>query len=228
MATAATAGAAATYDGRKPSREPACKNCGSGPLLESEIARGLCPDCRPKASPRVYTRCQLCSVILGLDDDTGRGLCVDCQQRPEARRLGPDGRPNTPRAATPTPAAPTKPIDQARAFTPAEKSLIKHMHHVLSPVDLLKILNDRLQADLGAGVVLYTLEQLHTETSTLQQSERATDWASLRQVLAVARRCGVLEQITPQVIDDFAVVFQLSSAQVMNLRDVIRSAKEGR
>lgn len=174
-------------------------------------------------APRTYTRCKFCTCALGLDDDSAQGVCLDCATRPDVKRKL-AAVASTP--AIPRPAAAPEP-SQKRPFSPAEKSLIKHMHHILPPADLLRILNDRLVADVGAGAPLWTLEQLHAETSTLQQSDRAVDWAGLRQVLNVARRCGVLEQITPQVINDFAVCFQLSSAQVMNLRDVIRSAKEG-
>lgn len=164
-----------------------------------------------QSSAPVYARCRPCGVLLGPNEDRTHGVCADCVKRPEGKRIL-AGQPK---------------VAPARAFSIAEKSLIKNMHHILPPADLLRILNDRLQADVGAGVPLWTLEQLHEETSTLQQSERASDWAGLREILRMARQCGVLARVTPQMIDDFAVAFQLSSAQVMNLRDVIRGAKEG-
>lgn len=177
------------------------------------------------SAPKVYTRCRFCTCALGLDDDSRTGVCLDCATRPDVKRAIAKGASSQASSAAPAPATP--PPAQKRPFSVAEKSLIKNMHHILPPADLLRILNDRLVADVGAGVPLWTLEQLHAETSTLQQAERAADWTGLREILRVARSCGVLEQITPQVIDDFAVCFQLSSAQVINVRDVIRGAKEG-
>lgn len=179
-------------------------------------------------APRHYDKCRGCEVVLGLDDDRVNGLCADtCAKRPDVRRR----LAATPlRSTAPPEKAPAPSVvaaAQKRPFSVAEKSLIRSMHHVLAPADLLRILNDRLQADVGAGVPLWTLEQLHEETSTLQQVERAHDWTNLREILRTARSCGVLAQITPQVVDDFCVVFQLSPAQQMHLRDVIRAAKEG-
>jgi hypothetical protein len=52
------------------------------------------------------------------------------------------------------------------------------------------------------------------------------DWSSLRKLVAKARRDGVLERVTRQVIDDFAVVFSLNARQVLNLHDVLLKAKD--
>jgi hypothetical protein len=184
----------------------------------------------------IYTRCRVCTCALGLDDDRTRGVCVDCANRPEGKRLlaravAPGVTPTAAPSKTAAPTAPpiavaAPPPAQERPFSPAEKSLIRHMHHVLPPADLLRVLNDRLQADVGPGVPLWTLEQVHAETTTLQRTSGASDWEGLRQIVRLARHGGVLDSITAEVINDFAMVFQLSSAQLMTLRDVIRSAKE--
>ena len=49
---------------------------------------------------------------------------------------------------------------------------------------------------------------------------------SVRKLLAQARRAGVLDQINEQVINDFAVVFQLNAKQVVELKDIVLGAKE--
>lgn len=170
-------------------------------------------------------RCRVCSIVLGLDDDRANRLCLDCATRPEGKRLLAGAKV----AAKPIAAAPAAAArPQPRPFTAADKSLIKNMAPYTPELELLRILNDRMHADLGTDAPPYTLEQLQAELATVQQEARAGDWASVRETLQVARRCGVLAEITPQIIDDFAVVFQLSSAQQMHLRDVIRSAKEAR
>jgi hypothetical protein len=94
-------------------------------------------------------------------------------------------------------------------------------------IDLLRTLNVRLIADLGADAPRYTLEQLHEEIGRIPTATSADDWSGLRRILADARTRGVLAQITPRVISDFAVVYQCSPAQLMRLRDVIANAPEG-
>lgn len=178
---------------------------------------------RPRTDPN---RCRLCSVILGLDDDRANRLCLDCLTRPEAKRVLGSGRQAATAPSAPKPAGAPPAPPQPRPFTAAEKSLIKHTGSYMPASDLLQILNDRMHADLGAEAPDYTLEQLQAEIQGNQQEQRSADWAGVRQVIAVARRCGVLAEVTPQVIDDFAVVYQLSGAQKTHLRDVVRSAKE--
>ncbi len=214
------------FDVRRPTTEPACPFCLKGPLLPSEQ---LCPHCRAQGL-KVHVRCRVCSCALTKHDDYEHGVCESCSDRPEGKRLLAAAKaPPRPAAAVkaPAPPAPPAPAPAPRAFTPSDKSLIKHTASFMPTLDLLRILNDRMRADLGPDAPEYTLEQLQSEISATRQDAVATDWAGVRQVLQVARRCGVLEQITPQVIDDFATVFNLSSAQRMHLRDVIRSAKEG-
>lgn len=116
--------------------------------------------------------------------------------------------------------------DKPRAFTPAEKSLIGKVHGYMPTAQLLAILNERLACDLGPDEPQHTMEQLYAEIGT-EVPEGGHDWSSLRKLVANARRAGTLAAITPQVIDDFAVVFSLSSGQVLRLHDVLIHAKEG-
>lgn len=166
-------------------------------------------------------KCRLCSVRLSHDnryDDFERAICGDCRQHPAARRLGPvsAAKPATLRAATST-----------REFTTAEKALIRKVYGYMAPLQLLALLNERLQADQGEDADLYNLEQLHAEIQGLPAGGvNAGDWSDLRKYLAKARRAGLLELVTAQVIDDFAVVFALSSAQQLRLKDIVLSAKE--
>lgn len=215
-----------------PTTDPACPFCMKGPVLPSE---STCPYCRANGL-KVYTRCRVCSCALTRHDNYEFGACESCADRTEGKRMiagdrkAPTPPPGDPRYTgppqrkpDPPPAPPKK---QARAFTTADKSLIKNCHAFMPAAQLLGILNERMHADVGADAPDYTLEQLHAETSTQQQSAAASDWSSLRQTITIARRCGLLHEITPQVVDDFAVVYSLSSAQHMHLRDVIRSVKE--
>lgn len=119
--------------------------------------------------------------------------------------------------------------DRPRAFTPAEKALIRKVHGYMPAQQLLELLNERLAADLGPDEPEYAMEQLYDEIGEAGEAAPAGghDWSSLRKLVAKARRDGVLEKITRDVIDDFAVVFSLSPAQVLRLHDVLLRAKEG-
>lgn len=116
---------------------------------------------------------------------------------------------------------------EPRAFTPGEKSLIRKVHGYMPAQQLLDVLNERLVSDLGPGEPRYTMQQLYAEIGTSEAQTSAHDWSSLRKLLAKAKRDGVLELITREVIDDFAVVYSLSPAQVLQLQDVLLHAKEG-
>lgn len=164
-------------------------------------------------------RCRLCTCRLGPDDDHERSLCEDCQERPEARQRR--SRPPVPGGLGPRAGRP-----KARAFTPADKALIRRLHGYLPLDELLRLLNERLEADLGPDATAYTLEHLHTELQHAIDPSHGATWASLRTLLAQARRAGVLVLITPAVIDDFSVVYQLAPAQVMTLKDVISHAQQ--
>jgi hypothetical protein len=114
-----------------------------------------------------------------------------------------------------------------RAFTPAEKSLIRKVHGYMPAQQLLDVLNERLASDLGPEETPHTMEQLYSEIGDSQvMPAGGHDWSSLRKLVAIARGKGTLEAITKQVIDDFAVVFSLSSQQVLRLHDVLLRAKE--
>lgn len=172
-------------------------------------------------------QCVLCHCRLTTAYLIARGLCGSCADRPEAKRVARDsaGRamPSRPQAVPP----PVKPA-AAPAFGPAAKALIKHMHAYVPAGELLGILNERLVADVGPSAVRFTLEQLQAELQASAAPAEAGDWGGLRKLLADARSKGVLATITATTIDDFAVLFQLSAAQAMTLKDVIQHAKEER
>lgn len=122
--------------------------------------------------------------------------------------------------------APKKPLKPSE-FTAADRALIRNVHAYMPGDTLLAALNERLLADRGGAAVPYTMEQLHDEIrDTPSTPKGGHDWATLRKLLASARKNGVLTGITRQVIDDFAVVYSLSSAQVVRLKDVILSRDE--
>lgn len=143
---------------------------------------------------------------------------------PAARRLHLlKDEPTKPAAKTPSPAATGTP----REFTASDRALIRKLHGYMSAAQLLGILNERLAADLGEATAAYTLDQLRSEIAALSRQEPAgADWASLRRLLAVARRDGVLGQVNEQVIDDFAVVFSLNPKQVLALKDILLAKEE--
>lgn len=118
--------------------------------------------------------------------------------------------------------------EKPRAFTPAEKAFIRKVHGYMPAQQLLDVLNERLTCDLGPEEPQHTMEQLHAEIGEVQTVPAGGhDWSSLRKLVANARRSRVLDAITRQVIDDFAVVFSLNSRQVLHLHDVLLRAKEG-
>ena len=116
----------------------------------------------------------------------------------------------------------------SREITLAEKSLISKMHGYMPAPQLLGILNERLRFDLGVDAVPYTLDQLKAEidANAVTIEDGPDDWVGLRKLLTKARRSGVLEEITEQVINDFAVVYSLNAKQVMHLKDVLLTKDE--
>lgn len=167
-----------------------------------------------RAEDAVVLRCVLCGVALGgsRDDDEATGTCGDCRKRPEARRLG-----------MKVGAGQLNARKSAREFTDAEKSLIRKVHGYMQPAQLLAILNERLACDLGPDALPYTMEQLHAEIGVAADMPKggSQDWASLRKLLAAAKRNGVLDKINEQVVHDFAVVFQLNAKQLMSIKDIV-------
>ena len=155
-----------------------------------------------------HDRCLLCGCNIRNDRAADReiGACESCKSRPEARRL---------KTAPGTGAS--------RAFTEAEKSLIRKTHGFIPIQQMLGILNERLKNDLGQNAIAHTAEQLHAEIAKIAGAmpTNGSGWAALRKLLARARTAGTLDLITEQVITDFAVVFLLSPNQVIRLQDVL-------
>jgi len=164
--------------------------------------------------PGVIGKCRLCTSKLSGDatpTSLAQGICGTCEAtRPEQFKLG------EPVASAGGASAP------ARNFTAADKALIRRIGASLPSSQLLAVLNDRLAADLGPDASPYTLEQLQQEFQDLPSSQ-GDDWASLRHTLTRARRAGTLDLINAQAIGDFAVVFALSPAQVLRLKDALLS-----
>jgi hypothetical protein len=178
------------------------------------------------AAPEAHVlRCRVCSCRLDLDDreddDLEHGLCASCKDRPEARRLGISLAPVAPRRPHVIVAAPAS--GSAREFTLAERALITKVHGFVPAQQLLDLCNERLMADLGPDAPRYTMTQLQDEIAKFGAATPAGghDWASLRKLLAQARRSGLLEKVNEQVIDDFAVLFSLNPKQVVSLKDIL-------
>lgn len=112
--------------------------------------------------------------------------------------------------------------DGPRPFTPADKSLIKKLHGYMPAQQLLELLNERLAADMGEDETPHTMDQLFAEIGEVDATPAdGNDWSSLRKLIAKARRDRVMDLVNRQVIDDFAVVFSLTPAQVLRLQDVL-------
>jgi len=175
-------------------------------LQDRLVAAGRVEGEGPLASRRVAgQQCRLCGCDIDGDPEADRTIpaCGTCKVRPDARK---------------------PPIQtQARAFTEADKSLIRKIHGYLPPMQLLGILNDRLRSDLGPESQPYTADQLYAEIAAMPGSTLSGDhgWAGLRKLLAQARRAGTLDQINEQIINDFAVVFSLSPKHLMRLKDIL-------
>src|SRR5712664_4032756 len=94
--------------------------------------------------------------------------------------------------------------DVPRAFTPADKALIRKVHGYMPAQQLLEVLNERLTCDLGPDEEPHTMEQLYVEIGDDAGDavpDGGHDWSSLRKLLAKAKREGVLDAVTRQVID---------------------------
>jgi hypothetical protein len=167
------------------------------------------------AAAETFLRCQLCTVLLNEKngDNKQTGRCRD-----HLHTSAPTKKPAAPASTTGAAAPPP--------FSAAEVSLIATIGVHLPATELLKLLNDRRVADRGPGVALVTLEHLQRQVQTLRSTSADGGWSAQRRFLAKARASGVLQLLTPQVIDDFAIVFRLSAAQVTHLRDVVASATE--
>jgi hypothetical protein len=176
------------------------------PALRQRLAQAGRYESSPGEKPCGTRRiCLLCGCNIDADSEADFQLnaCGSCKSRPEAKRLH---HPQPP-----------------RAFTDAEKALIRKIHGYVPAGQLLSILNDRLKADLGLEATPYTADQLHTEIASVSPPavNAGTSWAALRKLLAKAERNGTLKLISERVIQDFAVVFSLSPKNVMRLKDVL-------
>jgi len=115
-----------------------------------------------------------------------------------------------------------------REFTASDKSLIQKVHGFMTAEQLLKLLNDRLLADVGNTIPPYTMEQLYKETDGTGKAipKGGHDWGTLRKLLNKARQDGILGKINEQVINDFAIVFSLNPRQVLVLKDSLLQKDE--
>lgn len=187
------------------------------------------------AQPALKVKCRVCTCNLdnGEEDNLELQLCSSCEDRPEARRLGlgiaprPARRPHLVHPAPQNGHAPTGRAS-ARDFTPAERALIARVNRHMAAQQLLDLLNERLVCDLGPDAVRYTPQQLADEVAktTPALPGGGGDWASLRKLLAHARKSGLLARVNEQVINDFAVVFSLNPKQVIHLKDTLLDAQE--
>ena len=62
-----------------------------------------------------------------------------------------------------------------------------------------------------------------SDPASLGADDKAALDAAHVRLLAQARQSGVLQGINEQVIDDFAVVFQLNPKQVVQLKEILLS-----
>ena len=114
-------------------------------------------------------------------------------------------------------------------FTDSERSLIARINGLMTADALLALLNERLIAGGTPAAAAHTMEQIRNEISRLAKVGEAVggeNWAGLRKLLISARKAGTLAKITPQLIDDFAVVFSLTTKQVVALKDIVLGDKE--
>jgi len=178
--------------------------------------------------------CCICGAGLNAEegDDFEKRLCGDCELRPDAARRVKAS--SAGRASTKVVNGFPENRNAGRSFTAADKSLISKLHGHMPTRRLLDVLNDRLVCDIGDGALLYTMNQLHAEIAAFTAANPASgaapagghDWASLRKIMSKAVRDGVLEQISEQVINDFAVVYSLNPKQVIVLKDIVLQAKK--
>lgn len=159
----------------------------------------------------VVPKCRLCEITLSGDDNRDARICTMCVRRPEAQ-----------------PFLRGRIVPRPRAFTVAEKSLIRRLHAHLPIEELLRILNERLAAD-SPDAAPFTRAQVQAEIDPLLDASAAHGaWGGLRRVIQDARASGLLASVTPAAVDDFVVIFQLSPAQRTRLQDVLTHVQEGR
>jgi hypothetical protein len=198
--------------------------------------------------------CRLCIHKLKREDgdDIERRLCASCKDDPVAKDLLPLVTPSDASFQAPT-VAPIAAAPQTSrgpfanmvadvtggglpvtpptvSFTDADFALIRRIGAFMPVHKLLEILNERRACDLGT-------DKDPTASSSWWPLSPTCTGPRIRPLLgATGPACascshrpaapGVLEQINNQVIDDFAVVFQLNAKQVVELKDIVLGAKE--
>jgi hypothetical protein len=161
-------------------------------------------------------------------------VCGECARRVESRLLGPAEPVRNCRLCGIVIDASLAPLANRRSFeeenplplfTAADRALIKRLRGYMPAAQLLALLNERLTTDRGEKANLHTLDQLQAELQAQPDTVGAGDWAALRKLLANAQRDGVLAKITDDVLQDFSVVYGLSQARSLRLRDVVLEAR---
>jgi hypothetical protein len=175
------------------------------------------------SSAQLRSKCRFCTGVLdpGQQDDMNNKICSSCSKQPEGKRFMALASKSAPAAG-----GISKPKIISREFTIADRAMIKKLHGFMPAQQLLDLLNERLAADLGEDVLLYTMQQLYAEIGEKSAAPAATDWPSLRKLLAGAKKAGTLQLVNEQLIDDFAVVFSLNARQALSLKDILLA--EGR
>lgn len=160
---------------------------------------------QPASVVTTITRCRLCNHLLqGREgDDLELLACARCKR----------SKPNQLRRQLDRDAVPV-------ALNNAERAMIASLNGLMPADQLLEVLNGRREAD-HPDLPLLALADIAREVDRVQAVPGDNDWVSLRRIIAHARREGVLDRITTEVIDDFAVVFQLTRGQVLHLKDVL-------
>jgi hypothetical protein len=211
-----TATAAATHQPHAP------RAFGSGLPPATSVAPVAPSRAAPSALAAVDApACRLCGCRLNSvhGDSFASKLCRECGRRPEARSL--------PVAAAPSAGGARPP--SRREFGVADKALIRSVHAFMPAAQLLGVLNSRLVAN-DPSAAPFSLEQLQDQIRTFVAAGGGAaaggDWASLRKTLALARTSGLLASISPTMLQDFAVVFSLSPAQLVRLKDVLADASD--
>lgn len=179
------------------------------------------------------SKCRDCGVSnVGTDPswDFENGICSDCTQRRVdrrrlARRTATEGAGDV---SARLGALQRPPTPQFPALTAAERSLISRLKTSLSVGRLLGVLNDRRAADGNDDYPLLTHAQLGAILASTNEAvpgaRTGGDWAALRKLLRSADRSGLLQRISPQLIEDFAIIYSLSPAQIIRLREIISDA----
>lgn len=168
---------------------------------------------QPLAVPARHLRCQLCANAMSSKDgdDLELGACARCVATRPAKVEELRRRAGSKAGATAGP---------GQEFNEAEKALITRLGGLTPLPKLLQLINDRRQAD-RPGCTPFTLQQLQDEHDRITGRPKDSGWVVMRRLLQDARKTGVLQKVTAEVIDDFAIVYQLTRGQVLHLKDVL-------